>query len=182
LVKDLIKLAISYHLLDNVRVAVLKDIGTIRYEEGWESIRRGEEVTIPLWLASILESRGHVEVREQKVTDVEISKYLLIEKGLKGGEFLRLKDNFYVDVMRLLKEIKEIKRSGDVSDAIFKTVRVEADLKDFIRMRLRKIVQIALLGREPETYYQSLLLEERVLLKKLSDIIKLWVKVILGHG
>jgi len=181
LIKDLVKLALNYHLLNSVKVAALKDLDSIRGDDSWERIRRGEEVDIPLWLALILEPKGYVEIRESKVSDVDVSKYLIIEKSMKGGEFLKLRDTFLIDSLRLLNNLRKSQSEGKASDEVFKLIRVEADFKDLIRMRLRKITQIALLGKEPEEYYNSLLLEERVLLKKLYDIINSWMKVITGY-
>ncbi len=180
-VKDLAKLAMYYHLLDEVKVAVLRDLGHVRSEDGWELISRGEEASLPLWLALTLESKGYIELRDQRISDVDISKYLLIEKSLKGSEFLKLKNTFYVETSELLSKLRKLASKEDMREVLLRLVRVEADLKDLIRMRLRKIVQIALLGKEPEDYFQSLLLEERVLLRKLSETIKQWMKVVISH-
>ncbi len=173
MIREYVKLATIYHLLNDVRTAVLRDLGSIRIGNDWINVRRGEEVSIPLWLADILESRGSVEIKEQKLSDVDISKYLLIERGLKSSEFQKLKPSFYFEIKTLLKRMKE-RGSEHIETYIMRLARTEADVKDLIRIRMRKLVQIALLSKKPEEYMPLVLIEERILLNELIKDIRGW--------
>ena len=172
MIKDYVELATAYHLLSPVRVAVLKDLGRIRVEGGWETFVKGDEASIPLWLALALQDTGYVEIREQRVGDSDVGKHLMVERGLKGGEFQALKERFYLEVRELLKRMKN--ESATSPEEIIKLVKLESNLSDLLRIRLRKIVQISFLGAKPEDFMDKLLLEERVLFLVLRDVIREW--------
>lgn len=172
MLKHFIELVNAYHELSPIRVAVLMDLGRVRVEGGWETFVKGDEASIPLWMALELEKKGLVEIREQRVSDSDVGKHLMVERGLKGGEFQSLKERFYLEARKLLEKIK---RKPDLTpDEFFKLVKLESNLADLTRIRLRKIVQISFLGGKPEDFLDKLLLEERVLFIVLRDIIKEW--------
>ncbi len=181
MIREAVRLAMIYHLLSEVKTAVLRDLGKLKVGDEWISVRRGEEISLPMWLALILETRGSVEFREQRVSDVDISRFLLIEKGLKSSEFQKLKPTFYLDVKTLLNRLKRLDKER-IETYLLRYARAEADVKDLIRIRLRKIVQIALLSKNPEEYMPSILLEERVLLTELIKDLRGWLKEVSGNA
>jgi len=172
MIRDYVRLASVYHLLSTVRVAVLKDLDSVRTEAGWESFIRGDEAGIPLWQAAALSRRGYVELREQPLTDGDVAKYLMIERGLKGGEFHRLRERFYFEVRDLLRRARENAKSSP--EGMLKVIKLESNVTDLVRVRLRKIVQIAFLGGKPEDFIDSLLMEERALFMVMKDLIDSW--------
>jgi len=170
--EDSVKLAEVYHLLSPVRVAVLKDLGKLRVEGGWETYQRGDEASIPYWMAVLLEERGDVEVREPKLTDTDIGKYLMIERRMKGNSFHSLKERFYLEARELIRRLKEEGRENP--ENIMKAVRVEGNLSDIVRIRLRKILNAAFLSTKIDEITERLLPEERGLLLELSTTIQKW--------
>ncbi len=172
MVEDSVKLAEIYHLLSPVRVAVLRDLGKLRVEGEWETYQRGDEASIPYWIALLLEERGDVEVREPKLTDMDIGKYLMIERRMKGNSFHTLKERFYLEARELIRKLKEKGKKNP--ENIVKAVKVEGNLSDIVRIRLRKILNAAFLSTKIDEITEKLLPEERGLLLELSTTIQKW--------
>ena len=177
MLKELINLVEAYHQLSPARVAILRDLGRVRVEEGWETFVKGDEANLPLWLVRGLIKAGYVDLREQRLTDAEVGKYLMVEKSLKSSEFSPLKERFYMEVKELLKEFKEspIKTSEDA----LRKMRLESNVSDLVRIRLRKLVQIAFLKGEVSEFMDKVLPEEKVLLNALNDAISEWLQEVL---
>ena len=175
-----LKLAVAYQMLRPVRVAVLKDLGRIPTNEGWERLSRGEERELPYWIASALQGRGFVEIREQRLSDVDIGKHLVVEKSMSRGELSKLKENFYFEARELMWKLKE--HGGLGTEKLLQVMRLEADFKDIITLRLNKIVNIVLLGAKLEDYDDSLLVEEKILFQHLGDLLSSWVKGVVEGG
>lgn len=181
MIKGNIVLANIYHLLSPVRVAVLRDLGRIRTEGGWETFNRGEEAFLPLWLAKSLEKKGFVEVRETPLSEVELAKYLIVERGLPRGKFQSLRERFYLEARDLYKKLKSRVSEGRVNaKELLATIKVEADLKDIISIRMNKIIQVALLGGKLEEFEEQLLLEEKILFNHTKNLVSTWFKEVLG--
>ncbi|MCD6428466.1 MAG: hypothetical protein J7L12_02485 [Desulfurococcales archaeon] len=181
MIKGSIVLANIYHLLSPVRVAVLRDLGRIRTESGWETFNRGEEAFLPLWLAKDLEKRGFVEIRENPLSEVDLAKYLIVERGLPRGKFQNLRDRFYLEARDLYKRLKSRVQEGRLNaKELLATIKVEADLKDIVSIRMNKIIQVALLGGKLEEFEEQLLLEEKVLFNYTKNLISMWYKEVLG--
>ena len=170
--KDSVKLAEIYHLLSPVRVAVLKDLGKVHVEGVWETYQRGDEAGIPYWIAAFLEERGDVEIREPKLSETDIGKYLMIERRMRGSSFHTLKERFYLEAKELIKKLKEEGRKNP--ENIVKAVKVEGNLSDIVRIRLRKILNAAFLSTKIDEISEKLLPEERGLLLELSATIQRW--------
>jgi len=180
LVEELVRLAKLYHLLTPVRVASLKDLGVICLDTEWSSVGRGEEVSIPLWLAHLLESSGAIEIREQGLNEVDIGRYLVVEKGLKTGEFQKLKSSFYMEAGRLINDLRTGSRASTTTERLLKIARIEADLEDLMRIRLRKLIHVAFLGGKLEGYLDSLTIEESALLNSLTNTLSRWLRAVKG--
>ncbi len=180
MLRALIELATSYHMLSPARVAVLRNLNKVRLENGWESFVRGDEATLPYWMATALSSEGYVDLREQKLTDSDVGKYLLVEKGLKSNEFTSLKERFYLEARQLMNSLKNSPIRG--SEDLAKLIKLEGNLSDLLRIRLRKIVQIAFLGGKPEEYVDRLLPEERALFVLVREMIASWSEEVLSLG
>ena len=181
MIKGSIVLANICHLLSPVRVAVLRDLGKVRTESGWEVFNRGEEAFLPLWLAKELEKRGYVEIREGHLSEVDLAKYLIVERSLPRGKFQNLKDRFYLEARNLYRRLKsEIKEKQLSAKDLLAAIKVEADLKDIISIRMNKIIQVALLGGKLEDFEEQLLLEEKILFNYAKDLFNVWFKEVLG--
>ncbi len=170
--EDSVKLAELYHMLSPIRVAVLRDLGKIRVEGGWETYQRGDEAGIPYWIATFLEKRGDVEIRETRLTDTDIGKYLMIERRIKGGSFHPLRERFYLEARELIRRLK--KEGEGKPENILRIVKAEGNLSDIVRIRLRKILSAAFLSTKIDEIIEKLLPEERGLLLELSIIIQKW--------
>ncbi len=180
MLKPFVDLSNVYHLLTPVRVAVLKTIGKVRVEGRWESFEKGDEASLPLWLAEGLRMSGYVEPREQELTDSDVGKYLMVEKGLKSNEFTALRERFYLEARELLKRLREGGTSK--SEDVLRAIKLEGNLSDLLRIRVRKIVQIAFLGGKVEEFADRLLPEEVALFSLIREALIEWDKEVLRGG
>ncbi|MCD6084218.1 MAG: DNA replication complex GINS family protein [Desulfurococcales archaeon] len=186
MIRGSIMLANIYHLLSPVRVAVLRDLGRVRTEGGWEVFSRGEEAFLPLWLAKELERKGFVEIRETPLTEVDMAKYLIVERSHPRGKFQSLKERFYLEARELYRKLKaKIEEKRMSAKDLLASIKVEADLQDIVNIRVSKIIQVALLGGKLEDFEEQLLLEEKVLFNCAKNLVDSWVREVLGdvrHG
>jgi len=180
MLKIMLDVVRAYQDLSPVKVAVLRDLGRVRIEGGWETFVKGDEANLPYWLAKELLRAGYVDLREQKITDTEVGKYLMIEKGLKSSEFTSLKERFYMEIKEILKNFKEL--STKSSENVLRRMRFESNVSDLVRIRLRKLVQIAFLKEEVSEFLDKVLPEERLLLLTLNEFIGEWLQEVLKSG
>jgi hypothetical protein len=163
-----------------MRVAILRSLDRVKTAEGWESVTRGQEATFPFWLAARLQEKGLVEIRENLVTPEDLSKSLMVEKGLSRGVLSKLRESFYYEARDVLNKVKE---EGDREPSKLLTImRIEADFYDLARLRLMKLISMASLGGSPEKVTENMLVEERVLFNALKRHIEGWFNEVVGDG
>ncbi len=176
MLREALQLHSIYDDLEEVRVAILKDLGRVKLPHGWERLERGAEIRLPAWLAESLEAVGAVEVRESRLSEIDVTKYLLEERDLPRGSLVKLRTRFYAEVKRLMKSVKEAQMSARDVSSIPKLVKLEADIRDLIKLRLNKIAHIALLGGKLEDIENSALLREIYLLLSLRKLVNEWME------
>ncbi len=166
---------VLYDLMD-VRVAILKDLGKVPVDGDVVAISRGQEVELPRWLARTLSELGVVEFRYGLLTPDDVSKYLISEKSTGRSSLTKLKEDFYHEVRELLGKVKA---SSVDADSAMAAIRLESNLRDLIRLRVNKIVNITVLGTRVESFEESLTIEELLLYKLLNDLLSSWLSKLL---
>ncbi|MCC6022616.1 MAG: hypothetical protein LM560_05835 [Desulfurococcaceae archaeon] len=161
--------------LRNVKVAVLKDLGRLIIDNEVMNVSRGQEVELPKWLATVLAKLNIVEFKYGPLTIDDVSKYLVTEKSLSKSAISKLRDDFYIESRELLSRVKS--SSLDADSAII-AIRLESNLRDLIKLRLNKILNIATLSVKVEKFEDNLTLEEQLLLKLLNELISTWLNLI----
>ncbi len=172
MVRDYVRLATAYHMLSPAKVAVLKDLGDVRTANGWEEFRRGDEANLPYWMALGLMREGYVELRESSVSEADVGRNLLVERSLRGRDFSNVKERFYVEVRELIKKLEE----EGTPQSYLRASKLRSSLVDFVRIRLRKMINAAFLSSKPEEMVERLLPDERPLFLELANEIQEWVK------
>lgn len=158
--------------LKSVKVAVLKDLGKLPINSDVSAVSRGQEVELPRWLAKKLSELGVVEVRLRPTTPDEVGKYLISEKSVGKSSINKLRDDFYYEVKELLSRVKS---SSVDADSAIAAIRLESNLRDFIRLRMNKIISLTVLNTTRERIEGNLTIEELVLFKMLNDLLSSWL-------
>lgn len=163
-----------------VKVAVLKDLGRAPVDGDFINLSRGQEVDLPRWLGEVLLRLNYVELRQQVLSIDDVSKYLMSEKGLSKSSLTKLREDFYYQIKELLSK----SRSSLISvDSAIGVIRLESNIRDLIRLRVNKIVSIALLGAKVDKFEDNLTSEELLLFRLLNELINSWVNnLIKGVG
>ncbi|MEM4486464.1 MAG: hypothetical protein QW116_04400 [Zestosphaera sp.] len=174
MIRSLLCLAMYYHELSPVKVAVFRDLGRVSIGEGFEILTKGVEASLPLWLAEYLSKVGLVEVKENSVGPQDVAMALINERESGDYEFTQLKPRFYPEVKRLLNRVREASASDP--EAALSLVKLESNFDDLIQYRLRKIMKLALLSKEDELeeFMDKILLEEGALLRMLKSLVSGW--------
>lgn len=178
MIRSLLCLAMYYHELSPVKVAVFRDLGRLSIGDGVETLGKGVEASLPLWLAEYLSREGLVEVKESPVGPQDVAMALINERESGDYEFTRLKPRFYLEVKRLLSRVREVSASDP--EAALSLVKLESNFDDLTQYRLRKIMKLALLSKEDELeeFTDKILIEEGALLGMLKSLVSGWRGVV----
>ncbi|MHA1835878.1 MAG: hypothetical protein ACTSYQ_02980 [Candidatus Odinarchaeia archaeon] len=146
-------------------------------ELGLEKKRKGMKVEVPWWAAEILLKNGLVELTEPLIDSTYIQKKVWSERATtKLGE---LEKDFYIKAKYYLDELKKQNITSPNPILIRKIEEIEIPLNDLFSVRISKILKMAYRGASSSAM-NKLTLEEKWLYENLRDIIKLWIKNLLG--
>ncbi len=167
---DLLELA---YMFRNVKVRVLRSIN-IPSTISRSPIVRGSEVTIPLWLALILEKSGYVEIPERIVAPSEISKNRFLQMQNRGQP-VKLDDYFYSKARFSVEELEaQAKQQGDI--VTMNTVeKMKSDVFDLFKARLDIMFKAIRLGGA-SSIDRSLTVEEKVLVQNIDAVVRDWMR------
>ncbi|QKQ99588.1 DNA replication complex GINS family protein [Metallosphaera tengchongensis] len=152
------------------KVDVIDDGITI--DLGHEEVKliKGSQAEIPIWLTEILEQEGYVS--PSPISIEEISKYLYQEKqnSTVPGSLVQLPWDFYMRAKATLSELTKGKSIQEVE----RLNKISYMINEVVRIRLRKIIQLASLNVGDQTILSKLTPEENLIfleLKKNLEII-----------
>ncbi|MEM0361572.1 MAG: hypothetical protein QXH57_04405 [Sulfolobales archaeon] len=168
----LLKTVNAVYDLRNVKAVVLKDLGKVPIDGDVVTVSKGQEVELPRWLARTLSELGVVEFREPPITSDDIGKYLISEKSMGKTSLTKLREDFYHEVKELLSRIKT---SSIDADSAIAAIRLESNIRDLIRLRINKIVNVTVLHARLERFEENLTLEELLLHRLLNDLLTSWL-------
>ncbi len=165
-------------LTQKEKVIVLEDSGQIDLGFSQVSLYKGSEDEVPLWLARELEKSGKAKVNKLSLED--LGRLLFQEKQNVNvpASILKLDKDFYL----LSKFIEaELKGSSSLED-LEKLKRYYSIIKELSTIRLRKIIQLALLNINEQNLISRMSREEYLVYQTVSEIIKNYYGEVVGSS
>ncbi|MBP1357152.1 MAG: DNA replication complex GINS family protein [Sulfolobus sp.] len=150
------------------KVMVLEDFRLVDLGFGEISLTKGSEDKLPGWLADYLENKGMIKTLDE-ITLEELGRILFNEKQNINvpASIVKVSPNFYSLSDKLLKKLRE---SKDL-EALEQLRKASNMLNEIKSIRLRKIINIALLNITDQNLLSNLALEEYLLYSSLRDLI-----------
>ncbi len=142
--------------------------------------RMGQEVELPLWIASHFVQMGYAKFRDEDQLTLNTLSTTHYKETLPGSRQIpKLAKNFYFQVRRLLKELKaqeakDRSKGRDLDKAISLS-------RDIVNIRVKKIASVSASGEQPTELTSNLTAEELALYHKIRAAIDSWRKDILGR-
>ncbi len=166
-----------HRLLSNVRVLALSDLGVLTIDRERFEIRKGDEVSLPLWLALELSGRGYAEIRDSTIRDVDLLKYYHMERSTRGNILADVREDIYFSAGLMLSRLS---KEADVAE-LARVEKLRGALVNLLDLRTIKIVNAALNldVRQPSDI--SKILEEIVLFKSLKEVLNSWKNSVLRY-
>ncbi|GEM_PF-6438447 len=124
-------------------------------------------------IATYLLRKGYELFRDYKVSNEDLHNALWLEKR-SMHELRTLPKNYYINIR--LNLVKEVSNDKNFKEMI-------TNFKELVYLRLRKILQLLLINPEAlisRELLSKLTIEEEVLVRFLSQILKEWVNYVLG--
>lgn len=150
------------------KVMVLEDFRLVDLGFGEISLTKGSEDELPGWLTDYLENKGIIKTLDE-ITLEELGRILFNEKQNINvpASIVKVPPNFYSLSDKLLKKLRE---SKDL-EALEQLRKASNMLNEVKSIRLRKIINIALLNITDQNLLSNLALEEYLLYSSLRDLI-----------
>lgn len=150
------------------KVMVLEDFRLVDLGFGEISLTKGSEDELPGWLTDYLENKGIIKTLDE-ITLEELGRILFNEKQNINvpASIVKVPPNFYSLSDKLLKKLRE---SKDL-EALEQLRKASNMLNEIKSIRLRKIINIALLNITDQNLLSNLALEEYLLYSSLRDLI-----------
>ncbi|MCQ4335198.1 MAG: hypothetical protein RXN50_00650 [Sulfolobaceae archaeon] len=164
---DEISKALSY--AGKVRVMVLESWGP--FDSGFETITlmKGSEDEIPFWLAIELEKKGIVKTLNLAgIEDLSRVVFQEREKSNVPGSLIKLSRDFYVKSKYNTEKLSLSDRFEDMETK----KKSELLLSEIKKLRLRKILNLALLGVEDPKILDNLTYEELLGFFKIRELLE----------
>ncbi|AWR94594.1 hypothetical protein DFR85_08325 [Acidianus brierleyi] len=165
-------------MVEKEKVIVLDDTGTIDLGFNEISLYKGSEDEIPFWLAKELEKSGKTKVNRPNID--EMGRILFQEKQNINtpASIIQLYNNFYIIIKFL---INDLKNSSNIED-LERLRKVYAIIKELSSIRLRKIIQLALLNINEQTLISKMTKEEFLVYSTISEILRKYYGDIIGNS
>ena len=130
--------------------------------------KKGEILNIPRWVANILESEKHVEIKDSE-TLVELKQAVMKEELHGDFDLITLEPHFYIKIKSYMKRLSE-------KDY----VKVESLLNKLLRTRKTKIIRLADSSKLTAEISQKLSVEEHEFYNQVHETSIKFSKKIVG--
>ena len=130
--------------------------------------KKGEILNIPRWVANILESEKHVEIKDSE-TLVELKQAVMKEELHGDFDLITLEPHFYIKIKSYMKRLSE-------KDS----VKVESLLNKLLRTRKTKIIRLADSSKLTAEISQKLSVEEHEFYNQVHETSIKFSKKIVG--
>jgi hypothetical protein len=142
--------------------------------------RQGQEVELPLWIATHFVQMGYARFRDEDQLTLNTLSTTHYKETLPGSRQIpKLSKTFYFQVRRLLKDLKaqEAKDRAKGRD-LDKALSLS---RDIVAIRIKKIASLSASGEQPTELTSNLTAEELALYHALRATLDEWKKDILGR-
>jgi len=165
-----LELLSDLYVLKPVRVMVLRYFSLEPFMD--LTLQKGSEVSIPRWIAEILEKNGIVEILDKSITPQELSKIKFSQIQQKS-QIIKIEDFFYIKMKKAIEDLEtKAKKEGDIN--LLKIVeKMREDFADISRLRLSFIIRAIQLGGL-DVIEKNLTIEEKVLVNLIKSILGTW--------
>lgn len=142
--------------------------------------RQGQDVELPLWIASHLVQAGYARFREDDQLTLNALSTTHYKETLPGSRQIpKLPRSFYFQLRRLLKELKaqEAKdraKGRDLDKAL-------SLARDIVNIRVKKVASLGASGEQSSELTTNLTAEELALYDGIRKSTDAWRKDILGR-
>ncbi|ARM75685.1 DNA replication complex GINS family protein [Acidianus manzaensis] len=163
--------------VENKKVAIYDDIGPLDLGFTELILNKGSEDEIPLWIASELEKSDKVKV--YSISLEELGKIIFQEKQNINTPASLVK--VYPDLyFRIKKLSNELKNQG--IDGLESIKKINSIVNEISNIRLRKIIQLALLNIDDKTVINKMTKEEYLVYASLKSIISSFYGDVIGSS
>jgi hypothetical protein len=142
--------------------------------------RQGQEVELPLWIATHFVHMGYAKFRDEDQLTLNTLSTTHYKETLPGSRQIpKLSKNFYFQARRLLKELKS-QESKDRAKGreLDKAISLSRDIAN---IRVKKIASLSASGEQPTELTSNLTAEELALYQNIRTAVDAWKKDILGR-
>ncbi|ALU12087.1 hypothetical protein EYM_00020 [Ignicoccus islandicus DSM 13165] len=180
-------------LEEKVRVAVLKEVGSVFDGEEILRLGAGTEIDVPRWLAQYLVQRGYAKILNE--VDVfraakEVSKFKFLENKHKESPYpVKLPSNFYKVVKQVVMDVIDnidalkLGEIENITNILNKAIRIKNDLEELTEIRIMKLFRYLLSEKELSVEIIERLTPEEVILSNvLSESLKQWFDKVLPRN
>jgi len=179
-IKELFEIRRLGHSIKHVKVVFKSSISNIKLGSfELDNAIEGSTMSVPLWVANILEKHGFVEVQEERF-DEDFFRSVAKEKLLKDSVNLsQLPDDFYVHLVDYVN-----KKVTDSSGILVGNdlIKIRNDALDLVSIRLRKLLHYSRAYFDSSEIMPKLTLEERILLQMLQKNVRDFSSSIFEEG
>ncbi len=166
-ISELVSIHTIGHGLKDVKVEFNNDLKLNISDVSIEG-KKGEILNIPRWVADVLQSEKHVEIKDSE-TLVELKQAAMKEELHGDFELITLEPNFYIKIKSYMKRLPE-------KDY----VKVESLLNKLLRTRKTKIIRLADSSKLTAEISQKLSVEEREFYNQVHEASTNFSKKIVG--
>lgn len=166
-ISELVSIHTIGHGLKDVKVEFNKDLKLNVSDISIEG-KKGEILNIPRWVANVLQSEKHVEIKDSE-TLVELKQAAMKEELHGDFELITLEPNFYIKIKSYMERLSE-------KDY----VKVESLLNKLLRTRKTKIIRLADSSKLTAEISQKLSVEEREFYNQVHEASTKFSKKIVG--
>jgi len=166
-ISELVSIHTIGHGLKDVKVEFNNDLKLNISDISIEG-KKGEILNIPRWVANVLQSEKHVEIKDSE-TLVELKQAAMKEELHGDFDLITLEPNFYIKIKSYMERLSE-------KDY----VKVESLLNKLLRTRKTKIVRLADSSKLTADISQKLSVEEREFYNQVHEASTKFSKKIVG--
>ncbi|MCS7099683.1 MAG: hypothetical protein RMH84_02930 [Sulfolobales archaeon] len=154
----------------SARVLALKDLGILAIDKEKINIKKGDEVSLPVWLALELQKSGYAELRDTLLRDSDVFRYHHMERISRGGKPADIREDIY-----FLAELTIYRLShGKNAETALRVEKLKRAIANMLDSRLSKVVNAALNLDLKQASDVSKALEEVLLFRILKRVLNSW--------
>ncbi|MEM3403502.1 MAG: hypothetical protein QXJ17_02960 [Nitrososphaeria archaeon] len=179
-IKELFEIRRLGHSIKYVKVVFKSSLSNIKLGSfELDNVIEGSTLSIPFWVANVLEKHGFVEVQEERF-DEDFFRSVAKEKLLKDSVNLsQLPDDFYVHLVDYIN-----KKASTPSDLLVGNdlIKIRNDALDLVSIRIRKLLHYSRAYSDSSEILPKLTLEERILLQMIQKNVREFSSSIFKEG